>query len=342
MSFQARAKPVITPHLPQEVVQRIFSLRLFAGDGDLVLSLKDRALEDLFLYGESLVLLDSLATLYLFPGLTRLCLKCAERDGVLDLAILEPLTALRQLECSRWQHVNLWGTTQLLRQLTSLELSSCGSAAVDAELPSLRELLMHTADAVWLTGEHLRLPQLTQLGLEHIGVVAVQWAAVPQLEALSTVDCPILNTDTLAPLGHLTSLCVGPDWQTDSSFKTANEVLQAAPPSVQRLRIKSFSERWLPPKLLQRLSQLTSLTCDRLAIIPQLGALPRLQHLEIESHSVAALTLEHAEWLSGMTSLRRLCSIGHLEMKGGAGLRRVQALRKLLPVDCTLEQPMLE
>ncbi|GAB4822631.1 hypothetical protein N2152v2_009677 [Parachlorella kessleri] len=300
------------------------------------------ALEDLILCGKSRVLRDSLAVIHLFPSLTRLYLNLDgyRRDGTLDLAVLGPLSALRQFECHRWQHVELTNPTLLLlRQLTYLDIQNCDTVVIDAELPSLLKLVVHTTNSVRLGGERLHLPQLTRLLVEDSEAVAVDWAAVPQLAALSTEGCQSLNTDTLATLGRLTSLSVTYDWQTESSFKTANEVLQAAPPSVQRLSIRGLREGWLPP--LQRLPRLTSLTCDRPAIIPQLGALPLLQHLRLESHSAALLTLEHAELLAGKTSLRRLCFTVPLDPTNSARLQRVQALRKLLPVDCTLEQPML-
>ena len=274
-------------------------------------------LVELNLYGEGQVLQDCLPAVYLFPRLKELTLELDETEGQLDLAVLQPLSALESLTCRNWEQIELSSSSSsaLLPQLTCLRCLDIDNVSLPAAPPSLQHLVIYDAGSVHLTGEGLQLPQVSTLALHNIQTAAVSWQALPQLAILRATDCRELATlDGLSALGGLTSLTVGPIWDV------VEAILQAAPPSLRELAIEGAVDDWQLQPPFHAMPHLTSLECCSLAVIPHLGCLAQLQHLEFPYQKATALTLEHIEWLCCLTSLQRIGF--HIDSDGGAPLAR--------------------
>ena len=258
-----------------------------------------------------------------FPGLKALSLDLLLPDSQaqLDLAVLQPLTSLQRLSCSEWEHVGLRSTT-VLQQLTRLAFSEVAIIHIDAAFPSLQLLAVDTADTFVLTrdpcSEQLYLPQLSELRLSGIDYTAAGLDAAPRLARFEAVEFRDLRVCGMAELRHLTSLVLHCHWK-----QGIGSALEIAPPTLLHLELVGFSHVCSQPPPFHFVPRLTSLACDKLTIIPYLGSLTDLQHLDFPTLSASALTLEHMEWLCELTSLRRL-HFGADVQEGGAGRRRLK------------------
>ncbi|GAB4822607.1 hypothetical protein N2152v2_009653 [Parachlorella kessleri] len=276
-----------------------------------------------------------------FPCLKSLCLDCTS-EGQLDLRRLQPLSALERLYCTSWDRVELQGGT-LLPHLSFLHFwTGRGEIDIDAALPSLQSLVVQDSDvglSLRLAGDALHLAQLSRLSFDGQSAT-IRWLALPSLAMLRLSDCHQMAGDGLSALVCLTSLtlvydCVG----AQPSFQVPDRVLQALAPSLRQLDL-DYRPRddWSQVPPLPPLRQLTRLTCRSPGIIWHLSGLEQLQDLEFHSLTATSLTLEHLDWLHGLTSLRRL-SLNTI--RGGnvtAVDRRVQVLRKVVPAGCAVKQ----
>ncbi|GAB4822623.1 hypothetical protein N2152v2_009669 [Parachlorella kessleri] len=352
-------------HLPTEVIQLIYGVkhpsRVSGGVGEPVLSLKDRALLKLSLDVDRQVLQDSLAALCSFTRLEELELRVGASNGdkVLDLAALQPLKALKSLQCSSCATAELRGGT-LLPQLTSLTFTCtkhvvveaalpslqhllvfkaiCGSAAnviIDAALPSLQTLSMSLVGELQLAGEHLQLPQLTHLSLSDVHKSAINWKALHQLVDLRVnTNCADLFMSAPPSLSRLTSLTLS--WGRYSQDEVAR-MLQAALPSLRHLSLGPYID-WSRPPPFHLVPNLTSLACSGPNVLQHLGPLTQLQRLEL-ANAANALSAAHIERLGRLTTLR-LLRFGLEQLTAGdAAGRHIQELKDVLPAGCKLEQP---
>ncbi|GAB4822624.1 hypothetical protein N2152v2_009670 [Parachlorella kessleri] len=286
-------------------------------------------LTELSLLSDTASVLDILTPVCrFFPGLKALSLDLAVPDSQaeLDLAVLQPLTCLQRLSCASWKLIVLRTSTALL-QLTHLKFSEVEFIHIDAALPSLQLLAVDTADKLIMAGdgdlEKLHLPQLSELRLSDIDSIgSIGLHAAPQLAIFDARDFVELGTYRMAELRHLTSLILHCRWGSIDS------ALELVPPTLLHLEVVGLSHDCLQPPAFHRVPRLTSLTCDKLTIIPYLDSLPNLQHLEFPTHSASDLTLEHIEWLCDLTSLQRL-HFGAEVKEGSAGRRRLKALADL-------------
>ncbi|GAB4822621.1 hypothetical protein N2152v2_009667 [Parachlorella kessleri] len=240
-----------------------------------------------------------------------------ELDGTedSDLCIARwPLSVLESLSCNNWEHVELSGnrsSNALLPQLTSLRCINMDMVDIQAAPPSLQHLVFKHTGAVHL-GESLQLPQVSSLALKDVSSATVSWPGQPQLVTLRALECrEMATTHGLSALSGLTSLTVGQS-VAGHNWDVAEALMQAAPPSLHELAFGNRLDMRQPQQpptfhnMPHNMPQLTNLTSCSLAIIPHLGYLPQLQHLDFPHHSATALTLDHVGWLCSLTSLQQI------------------------------------
>ncbi|GAB4822639.1 hypothetical protein N2152v2_009685 [Parachlorella kessleri] len=162
---------------------------------------------------------------------------------------------------------------------------------------------------VVLGGQHFQAPQLSSLSLHNVqGKLSVSWSqlgSLKELEARFLGEAVVLGAAELSAQTKLTALCLG--WGAcEGGYDSARMLLQAAPPSVQSLALEAWPANRLPPPALTKLTQLTSLQCGSLAIIPLLSSLGQLQELRFSDHLAASLSVHDLAFLSEVTGLRRL------------------------------------
>ncbi|GAB4822626.1 hypothetical protein N2152v2_009672 [Parachlorella kessleri] len=182
--------------LPREVIQHVYGAKLpkrYGGFGETVLSLKDRALEELFLCVDRQVLLGSLAAVGSFTRLKGLELQVRtdREEQALDLAAMVSLPALKRLQCSFWGTVELRGGA-LLPQLTSLSFTT----TEHEHRPAVAQRLLQAAP-----------PSVSHLGVGGIERICSQpppFAWVPHVTSLSCSSPAIIpHLGPLAQLQHL-------------------------------------------------------------------------------------------------------------------------------------------
>ncbi|GAB4822640.1 hypothetical protein N2152v2_009686 [Parachlorella kessleri] len=267
-------------------------------------------LEKLCLVAASQALLDCLPAVYRFPGLRKLDLVCKrDFDVPLDSKALAPLTALEELAVSRWDNIS-WEGGPLPPRITKLQLLSGEHVTLNTALPSLQQLTIQDAGFIVLGGQHFQAPQLSSLTLHDPDKeLAVSWSqlgSLKELHARFTWEAAVWRAAELSALTNLTALSLG--WsERHGAWDVALVLLQAVPRSLRSLNLDALSEDRLPPPILAGLTQLTSLECGSLAIIPQLSLLEQLQALRFSGHSAASLSVHELALLSEVRAVA-VCS----------------------------------
>ncbi|GAB4822638.1 hypothetical protein N2152v2_009684 [Parachlorella kessleri] len=283
-----------------------------------IASTRPAVLERLCIEAASQALLGCLPAIYQFSTLRKLFLTCKEDfDVPFDVKALTPLTALKELGVSGWEKI-CWEGGPLLPSISFLHFGFTDHVTLDTALPSLQRLRFFNASTVRLGAQHLWVPRLSSLSLSHVDrELAVSWGQLGSLKELEAraMGAVVFGAAELSALTRVTALSLG--WrECQGAWDSAFVLLQAAPRSLRSLTLEEWPADQLLPPALTELTQLTSLQCGSLAIIPQLLPLKQLQELHFSGHSAASLSVPELAMLSELPSLRRLRFLQH-QIKAG-------------------------
>ncbi|GAB4822637.1 hypothetical protein N2152v2_009683 [Parachlorella kessleri] len=298
-------------------------------------------LESLSLDAASQTISDCLPAISVFPSLSQLKLGCQEEDSKLppNFKALAPLTALEDLTVSRWDNI-CWEGGPLLPRITQLQLDSAERVALDAALPSLQHLRVEDVGILVIGGQHFQALQLSSLLLQNVlKELSVSWSqlgSLRELHARFMGEAVVSGTAELSAHTNLTALSLG--WGGgEGAYDSACVLLQAAPRSLRSLSLEEWPDDRVPPPALAGLTQLTSLQCGSLAVIPHLSSLGHLQEVRFRFNSAADLSVHDLAYLSEVTGLRRL-RFGLRLAEAGFRTRCFKVLHKHLPDGCEVEQ----
>ncbi|GAB4817421.1 hypothetical protein N2152v2_004467 [Parachlorella kessleri] len=254
----------------------------------------------------------------------------------LRLASLPP--SLARLEVTVLDELHIVGTG-LLPSLTSLVVSSTAGLVIDAPLVSLRELRLFFVRGAQLRGSQLQLPQLTLLHLSDAGH-QIDLQRMPSLRCISFWGSSPTVLPGLAALSHVTSLV----FQVLSDDHLV-EVLECTLAHLCHLGLHIPHRREGIPceqrslvSVLQRSTQLTSLTIHDTGLLPHLTAVPRLRSLVCEELSAAELDIEDLNSLAGLKHLTELVFSEAVPDRDERA-KCLQLLTRVLPDGCKITLP---
>ncbi|GAB4815289.1 hypothetical protein N2152v2_002335 [Parachlorella kessleri] len=335
----------LKPTLPEDLLYRVFTVRCLAVCKAWQQCLDPRALpvelcevlQELSFSGSASVLGNLVRIVPCCVGqLRHLELAITKGNASFDARALGSLSALEQLELSRWHTVKFERGRALMPRLTKLKIGQAGgSVELDAVFPNLQRMTLVDSGDVWMNGDRLHLPRLSVLVLNHVpGTAQIDFARIPALEHLAVIAVGDLAETGISSLSRLVALSIG--YNSGASLTVINRILSAAATSLRKLLEYSYFPPAKPS--LGALTQLTTIQSVRLSIILQLAPLTQLQNLQFRGLAATDLAAEHLDVLAQLPALCRL-NFTKSVPEGVARKGRLAVLKAILPGGCIIEQP---